>query len=52
MNNYYKFSDGMFTYFVNTVTGNKKFSLDDGDNIVEWLIDDFYNNREIVYERL
>lgn len=42
MNTYYKFSDGFFTYFVNTVTGEKKFALDEGDIEVEPEFDDFY----------
>ncbi len=40
-NKYYKFSDGFFTYYVNTVTGEKKFRLDKGDVCVEHKADDF-----------
>lgn len=40
-NEYYKFSDGWFTYFVNTETGEKKFALDPGDVLVEARQDDF-----------
>lgn len=42
MNRYYKFNNGFFTYFVNTVTGEKKFTLDEGDIEVEPELDDFY----------
>ena len=41
MNKYYKFSDGWFTYYVNVATGEKKFSLDKDDVLVESYLDDF-----------
>ena len=41
MNKYYKFSDGWFTYYVNVETGEKKFSLDKDDVLVESNLDDF-----------
>ena len=41
MNEYYKFSDGFFTYYVNTLTGEKKFELAEGDVEVESNLDDF-----------
>lgn len=40
-NRYHKFSDGFFTYYVNSATGEKKFKLDPGDVEVEWEPDDF-----------
>lgn len=43
-NEYYKFSDGYFTYFVNTETGKKKLKLDPGDVEVETKPDDFQHN--------
>ena len=42
MNEYYKFSDGFFTYYVNVKTGVKKFNLDKDDVLVERNLDDFY----------
>lgn len=41
MNEYYQFSDGWFTYYVNVETGDKKFSLDEGDVLIESNLDDF-----------
>lgn len=41
---WYEFNDGWFTYYVNTLTGEKKFELEDGDievNACDYL-DDFY----------
>ena len=35
MNKYRKFFDGWFTYYVNILTGEKKFTLDPGDIEVE-----------------
>jgi len=40
-NDWYEFNDGWFTYYVNTKTGEKKFKLDDGDNLVSIRFDDF-----------
>ena len=40
-NKYYEFSDGFFTYYVNVKTGEKKFSLDNGDLLEEANLDDF-----------
>lgn len=53
MNKYYKFSDGWFTYYVNVVTGEKKFSLDKDDVLVESNLDDFCRAIEVndEYER-
>lgn len=34
MNEYYEVHDGWFDYYVNNVTGEKKFHLDDGDVII------------------
>lgn len=47
MNKYYKFSDGWFTYYVNVVTGAKKFSLDKDDVLVESNLDDFSVKDEV-----
>jgi hypothetical protein len=41
-NEYFKFSDGWFTYYVNKATGEKKFQLDDGDVEVDYDQDDFH----------
>lgn len=41
MNEYYKVSDGFFTYYVNKDTGKKKFALEENDIIVERATDDF-----------
>ena len=38
---YYKVSDGMFTYYVNKENGQKKFQLDKNDICIERRIDDF-----------
>ena len=38
---YYKFNDGFFTYYVNKATGEKKFTLDEGDVEVDSNLDDF-----------
>ena len=40
-NQYYKESDGFFSYFVNKKTGEKKFKLDKNDVCVERNMDDF-----------
>ena len=40
-NEYYKASDGFFSYFVNKKTGEKKFKLDKNDVCVERNMDDF-----------
>lgn len=40
-NEYYGFSDGFFTYYVNAKTGQKKFRLDNGDLLVKPNLDDF-----------
>lgn len=37
---YYETSDGFFTYYVNSVTGEKKFELEEGDVLVERNVDD------------
>lgn len=41
MNKYYQFSDGWFTYYINVETGDKKFSLDKDDVLIESNLDDF-----------
>ena len=41
MNEYYQFSDGWFTYYINAETGAKKFSLDKDDVLIESNLDDF-----------
>lgn len=46
MNNWYEFNDGWFTYYVNTETGEKKLELDDGDNLVSFIQDDFMGGAE------
>ena len=40
---WYQFNDGWFTYYVNTVTGEKKMELEKGDIEVDALdhLDDF-----------
>ena len=43
-NMYYRFSDGWFTYYVNVVTGEKKFRLEEGDVCVEGKLDDFHRD--------
>lgn len=40
-NEYFKFSDGMFSYYVNKSTGEKKLKLDEGDVEVAANLDDF-----------
>lgn len=46
MNKYYKFNDGFFTYYVNTLTGETKFELAEGDVEVELNLDDFNRTKE------
>ena len=46
MNKYYKFKDGFFTFYVNTLTGEKKFRLEEGDVEVESNLDDLSRARE------
>ena len=38
---YYKWSDGFFTYYINPKTGEKKLNLQDGDYEVPAPTDDF-----------
>ena len=40
-NKYYKVSDGWFDYYVNSVTGEKKFDLCDNDVCIDRRVDDF-----------
>lgn len=40
-NQYYKYSDGFFDYYVNKATGEKKFKLDEGDIEVDSNLDNF-----------
>lgn len=46
MDKYYKFNDGFFAYYVNVLTGEKKFKLTEGDIEVEPNLDDFSRARE------
>lgn len=41
MDEYYKTSDGFFTYYINKTTGEKKFRLDENDILVNSNLDDF-----------
>lgn len=41
MNEYYKFSDGFLTYFINVKTGEKKFELGEEDICIDSKFDDF-----------
>ena len=43
---YYKWSDGFFTYYINPNTGEKKLNLEDGDYEISVPTDDFC--REVV----
>lgn len=43
---YYKWSDGFFTYYINPKTGEKKLDLQDEDCEIPALADDFC--REVV----
>lgn len=38
---YYEWNDGWFTYYVNQETGEKKFELEEGDELVVPKLDDF-----------
>ena len=40
-NQYYKFSDGFFTYYVNIADGEKKFELDETDVEASANLEDF-----------
>ena len=42
MNRYYKINDSWFTYYVNINNGEKKFTLDKDDVLVECHPDDFW----------
>lgn len=41
MNEYYKFNDGFFTYYIDKITGEKKFELDKNDVVIDGEFDDF-----------
>ena len=41
INEYYKFSDGFFTYYINAKTGEKKFMLGNDDLLIDPNLDDF-----------
>mgnify|MGYP000921565820 FL=1 len=41
MNEYYIMDDGFFTYYVNKMTGEKKFKLDKNDIFISINYDDF-----------
>ena len=47
---YYKYNDGWFIYFINTETGEKKYNIDDDDEIVNFEYDDFCNENHILSE--
>lgn len=38
---YYEWHDGWFTYYINVKTGEKKLHLDEDDEVVPWIKDDF-----------
>lgn len=38
---YYLINEGLFSYYINIETGEKKFTLDQGDILVERDLDDF-----------
>lgn len=46
---WYQFSDGWFTYYINTLTGEKKFELEEGDIEVDACdyLDDFCRENEL-----
>lgn len=46
-NRYYKMSDGFFSYYVNTDTGEKKFELEEGDVCVESTLDDLHRKSAV-----
>ena len=50
MAKYYKYNDGWFIYFINTETGEKKYNVDDDDEIVDFEYDDFCNENRILSE--
>jgi hypothetical protein len=43
MNQWYEWDDGWFTYYVNIDTGEKKFELEEGDELIpyNYKLDDF-----------
>lgn len=45
-NEYYSFSDGFFSYYVNRETGEKKFELDKDDICVDAKLDDFSRRKD------
>ena len=50
MAKYYKYNDGWFIYFINTETGEKKYNIDDDDEIVDFKYDDFADENRILSE--
>lgn len=47
MNQYYKWNDGWFDYYINKNTGEKKFELEDGDiEVNPPKLDDFMQDVE------
>lgn len=46
MAQFYKWSDGWFTYYVNPNTGETKFRLDQDDEEVDIRIDDFMREHD------
>ena len=47
---YYKYNDGWFIYFINTETGEKKYNIEDDDEIVDFKYDDFADENRILSE--
>lgn len=50
-NEWYRFNDGFFTYYINNVTFEKKLELDKNDKLVEPMLDDFINMKGVKYEQ-
>lgn len=42
---FYEWNDGWFTYYVNVETGEKKLDLEPGDIIVNYITDDFVEDK-------
>lgn len=39
---YYEWNDGWFDYYINAETGEKKFELEEGDELITPELDDFF----------
>lgn len=50
-NEWYRFNDVFFTYYINNVTFEKKLELDKNDKLVEPMLDDFINMKGVKYEQ-